>query len=465
MVTEEFDDIYRRKFNGLSQNPPAEAWENISGKGYKNAFENISSDVPFDIWNNIQQDLANRSSRKKLIYRSAAALVLLLFTVGGLLYTNKKNIEPKIVVAVKSSPSPIKSKKITTESLEIKTSENQKLKKINEILPTESAKKLAENYNRKERVQKNLAEQDEKSSEFIVAQNNVEESTISVEEKNIESAILNNEHQNVIHPLELKSIDKSESKSNNYVVSFSILLVENIEATDIEKTNSLQIDTNFFVIEKIDFEHSILPQGYAVGGLFALNYISTISPSIKEGFDKNSQTINQTNFGIGYGISGEVNLSDKHGLELVALINNQQGHKYSDYHEGKFINHELRLDYSQLSFLYKRKNTRIGMFNKPTSFDLIVGGYVGYLKKATNIDNLVSINVANEYKKFDLGIIMGAAFDIYPSNNWCVSTSLYAGAGALNIFYGNVKIPSNLNATRNILLGSSLGVKYFISKK
>lgn len=462
MATEEFEEIYKRKFEGLSQHPPEDAWDNISGKAYKNAFESISAETPLDSWNNIQAGLV-ANTRKKWLYR-AAALLLLLFTLGGLFFTSKKeNSNTLTLVKVEPSVS-VKSKNIAESVTKKNNSENQSSNKINKLISVESVKNTGEIKNIKEGVEKNIHEQNNKNATTIVAQNNIEKLKNQGQEKNIETVFVADDNvKDVPQPIENKQV--GISKNGNEIHSFSILVVQNIQAIDIEKNIFSNIDTNFVASEKVDFKKSILPHGFSLGSTFAVNFISTINPSTNDGLDKNSLTLNQANFGIGYGISGEYNISDKHGIEIAALINNQQGHKYSDYQEGKYTNHELKLDYSQLALLYKRKNARIGVFHKPVSFNWIAGAYIAYLKNANYFENSTALIVTKEYKKTDSGIIVGSGYDIYPSNHWLVSTSVCLGVGVTNIFSGNSKIPSNLNETRNAFIRTSIGVKYLIGKK
>ena len=183
--------------------------------------------------------------------------------------------------------------------------------------------------------------------------------------------------------------------------------------------------------------------------------------SIKENTELS--TFNQADyldFGSNLAFVGGFVHSDKLNFETNINLYSTAGYKRGYSNEGIGYNENLRLNYSSVSFLAKKMNTKSTFDNKVYSTNLIAGVYASYLFSQKSNVNGIEQNI-DQYKDTDFGIVLGIEQDRYITKTLVITPGIRYNQGLTNISSAT----SSLESARNFSLEFNLGVKYIFLKK
>jgi hypothetical protein len=158
-----------------------------------------------------------------------------------------------------------------------------------------------------------------------------------------------------------------------------------------------------------------------------------------------------------FGLSGGFIV--KKGLALQAdwYINSQLGQSYQEYINALRVNRDVKLDYSkfQLSVIKDLSKKTRG----PVPF--FTGGiYAGFLKEATESINGVGSDITREYATVDLGVMVGAGIKYPLTERIKLQPSIRSSYSLRNTYRGNDFIPGAFLPSRNAQIGLNVGIYY-----
>ncbi|PCJ01349.1 MAG: hypothetical protein COB15_00045 [Flavobacteriales bacterium] len=164
----------------------------------------------------------------------------------------------------------------------------------------------------------------------------------------------------------------------------------------------------------------------------------------------------------GYNFGGTVGfiVSDKLNMETNINLNSTSGYKREFDREGILYQENLNLNYTSISLLAKKMNTKSTFDNKVYSTNLIGGIYASYLRSAVSYVNGASKKL-DDYTKTDFGIVLGIEQDRYITKTLVITPGIRYNQGLTN----NAKDSSPFSASRNFSFEFNLGVKYIFLKK
>lgn len=155
-------------------------------------------------------------------------------------------------------------------------------------------------------------------------------------------------------------------------------------------------------------------------------------------------------YGESFGLVAGMGVGDRVHLEmgLDIISNKRQG--YSEYMHGRFVNTELELDYTKLSFH--------AAYNWPqySSFNLVAGLYTALLRSAEFSVNGLAADVSSDYRSMDYGLLAGYEFSRAATKSLYVGAGVYSHYGLTNVFSGSQLIPRDMGQTQ--LLSFQFGV-------
>ncbi|MGE3653135.1 MAG: hypothetical protein AB7G22_03370 [Flavobacteriales bacterium] len=176
-----------------------------------------------------------------------------------------------------------------------------------------------------------------------------------------------------------------------------------------------------------------------------------------------SQAKQQRYLDFGYNIGGTIGfiMSDKLNLETNVNFISTSGYNRKYSLNDLTYSENLNLTYTTIDVMAKRMNNKSTFDNKKYSTNLIGGIYAGYLSSAEVITNGQATDVANQFNKMDLGIILGIEQDRYLSKQIMITPGIKYRQGLLNISDGN----NAYQAARTFSVEFNIGIKYIFLKK
>lgn len=505
-MADNFNKWYKRKFERLSGDPPDDIWDNIANtldkeddrrrrRGFfirifsfagllfigsiitiNYTFNNKKETLAYNknVKENLQNVLLTTSLDEKVKssdhlnkaleatnYRSKS---IELFKNENVLY-NKKEIFPQ---KIKKSNRNLKNASILDKSLNKTFAFNHDELNISEVNEsnkrTVSRKKNGIKSHNEVVLENNLILKNNASVNLVQIPG--ADSSISFYSKANLSTAFSKDDTEVY-------LEKYFTKDSNYQLQDTIIGLEetgkifmpmaedSIEEKDTVVIVSQISNADSSISKKSD---KIISGGLYIGSTYTINNIWLMNHDTYNGLKSTDFNRTQISFGSAYGILVGYNLSDRFSLQAEWLLNMNQGQKYSVYREGMQYEKTFRLKYTQANLLIKRKNLCLnsngdlkGTWNK------IAGGYVGYLKSATEKTDFYENDIKQNYNSFNYGIILGLEYEAYLNHRWIISSGLMTNIGLKNIYKGTYREPGDFNKTSIFNLGINFGVKYLIS--
>lgn len=488
-----FSYWYRLKFNQLDATPPKEVWENISSE--------LDRD---EVWVKVNNELEG-IARRKTIYKSIAYLSVFLILIGlGHLFltyqTDFKTVSLRELASVKSRYNSVDEKNV-------KSSAAQNIKQK----PESVGKRISEPFLQfidKEKIKQNVCSDNKTISEAENDFGNDQEKSII---KNNKPLVLKVKDENItknkIYKIketaqkspakkhtESDNLDKTHTQNTGYLLSNAYSAEEAPQTVSLSNSQpipnafdstlvlqqipiflSLMVPLQVTLSEKRD---SVKPvnlsdlidytpkKNLVIGNSFTLSNTWLLNSDTYNGFDKNN--LNQTNFSFGnaYAALLGYSFSNKYTLQAEWLINNKQEQDYVIYCEGKQLQKQIKINYTNFNLLIKKKGNERTLKNKwPVTLNYIAGIQYGRIKSISRTVNDKTKLITHRYKKNNYGIILGAEYQLTIKQLWLVSAGIRADIGLRNIYAGTATIPTSFNRTYNSSLGINVGVSYIIPFK
>ena len=163
--------------------------------------------------------------------------------------------------------------------------------------------------------------------------------------------------------------------------------------------------------------------------------------------------------GPAYGFAIGLDFSTRGGIEVDVMASSAEGQTYEIMTEDGPVRSAVSLNYMRIPVMYKHRFIRMsGLLNTPVTFNYMAGLQYGRLNWV-NADPLVRFISRNEYNVQELGIIVGAEYGVYFSDNYLLSIG--ARASVNNTISAFPFFMSDEYAeTANFAVGVSLKLSY-----
>jgi len=441
-MEKDFLKQYKNKFNQLNSTPPDDAWENIA------------NDLDIDeVWQGVDAEL-NKRDRRNSAVKITATLALFVSLGGGLFLLTNKNVE-------KNKKQTVSQNTVASDLKEEKTKEEDILSDgatTTSALGAVSKSTGKNNLSITETKLNNGLKQ--KGENFVV---------VNSRKNNGNSKSLTPEYD-VLTPLNNtgnsdNAINRATEKNMlmaTIAPLFAQLTTNNIDITDSlihQKINdSVYRGANKF--EATDAHSFIVGIAFANANTWLLN--NDTYNGLKAG------TLSRTVFSYGksYTVLIGYNLSNKYCLQTEWVINNTHHQKYVDYKQGHEVSRDLKVDYTQLNVLMKKKNEAYHFGNKlKTSFNFLAGLNYSYVKSFTEQTDESVNSIKNDYRNNQYNLILGLEYQVFIRQSWIVSSGIRTNIGLQNIYKGTSTVPSGFNKTYDSSLGLNVGISYQINNR
>lgn len=412
---------YKRQMKNRSEEPPADAWNNIANE----------LDID-EVWGNISEEL-DADEQKRVVpwfwIRTAAAVLLIASTFSlAWWFTSQENNQ-------------------------LASENNQE----NAILPGEDADPNADDSLNGQESDDNYPSAIERDN-FIVSggESDTPPNPLTIpgeqgqENENNDFPVL--QESNSILANENRPLRENQPNNNSGSTGNTEELINSLSNREINKLAladaRLQSETapQFIDLKAQDKGNEAIQN--IIGndfteGTFALG----LSTAIKNTWMLNQETIdgldrlnhNQTDvtFYPDLGLSFRYKHNSRWSLETDLFLSSSTGQSYRQYINGKYTIRDISLRYfqSELTAGYSFQLPS-GAFNRQIIAKPVAGIYFSYLYSAREKRNDASLNVMNQYQNADYGIMAGHHFDISIARNFVFSPGLRIKWGLSDIYKG-----------------------------
>lgn len=396
---------YKNRIEANDIAPPEQIWENIQDE----------LDVS-DSWNYINQHLKQYSFRNRIKHLSLAASILAFITLGG-------------YWLLKTDSGEVKSEHLAEMTNDAKKSSNTKTDSVNaEKFIAPNAENLMQNQPVKEKVR----ELSEIKSKYHDQSRNLTTTKI-------------------VEPNNTEILPVSYSKLHETGIQFNDTTHKNLRIANLYQN---QADSDHQKPEKNRFTKLYVGSTGQLANTWLLN------EKTYQGLEKTNLTASNASFGYNFGIYAGTNITDNIDLQADINILAQNNQNYNEFLNGKYIEDNLTLNYSQFALSARYYFISNKLMRGEHGFQL--GGYFGYLHSAYQVVDNKYINKYNDYSKTDYGIVMNYEYVIPISNKLGFGIGVKAYYGLNNIYSGNEEIPSYLNETNIASVNISVSFKYTV---
>ena len=176
-----------------------------------------------------------------------------------------------------------------------------------------------------------------------------------------------------------------------------------------------------------------------------------------EGLKKDEFTNTNATMGKNLGFILGTNITGRLGIQAEFYFISQSNQNYQEYQYGKYVSNQIGLDYYTMTLLAKYQPKFLENHHR-----MMGGGYIGFMKSATQDINGVNFNISDQYSGRDYGILLGYEYSLPVKERLYISTGIISKFGLSNVFSGDEYIPSYLNRTQNISFNFFLSLNYLV---
>jgi hypothetical protein len=448
----DFLQWYQNKIRENAQDPPEDAWDNISDR----------LDIK-DVWGRVSEELDQKdrmlSGKAKVYY--ATMVLLLLVMIGGVIGTVKFGNfgfnEPLSSIENKHKGN---SSKIAEEEI-LKNIDQKKLNTEN----TDSLNKSAESLTKKERKKENISNDHHKNDQKIAHNQSAPKQELKMKNflkggdhsthssEGTEEMLVNNDQANFEKAF--SDIDSDQKiaflKPRYSPLSFSLPGISMSIADSATFSERMLTPSN---TETAEQDHKDRTKGAIKIGLTAsVKNTWLLNKATYSGLEKNTLHTTVPDFGKDIGVLLDYTVSEKLGVSGEAIIA-EMGQKYKEYRHGKYVTREVNLKYYTFNLLLKYK---INRFLGERGSDIVIGGYGSALSSAHEVINDEAIDQKNQFSTHDFGAVIG-----YEFNREVLKNVIFTSGLRFNYGFRNVYI-EEITSTGSLAL--NFAIKYKITRK
>lgn len=431
MSKDAFNHWYRSRFEQFREQPPAEAWENISNE----------LDLA-EVWDKVDAKLT--ATERAAVFRSrairAAAAIAILLLSGSLLRSAFTSDE-KAQIAENTASYSHRSN-LSTASSKVRATTGQAAD------ANENGKKA-----------------DDNASNPAAAQSQGSHSSPGIA-SNSSASFTNKFRKSSAHSGSAMRVTSADAQSAVITDSYhSVEAITPIAATIAEVRNEPSIAESAVKVPGGDngvVIYKPTSAGLSFGAFYGINNTWLLNRTTLAGLRQDALYHTHLTFRDAHGFSVVQDLKGKWGVQADAYIS-EQAQNYSYYEEGFFTTKTTEIDYYRMNVLLRnRKGARFFNTSLPASRVLLFGGNVKKLKASEVFANTPTRIPAVTYSSFDYGLQAGYEYEVQVCRSLVVATGISADIGLVNINRGRTAEPAKFDVTHNASLGANLGLRYII---
>ncbi len=205
-------------------------------------------------------------------------------------------------------------------------------------------------------------------------------------------------------------------------------------------------------------------KGLHIGATFAYNTVWILNQNTYGQFGK-YELAYKPKTGYYYGGVLGYDIGNHFGIQLEYHYRSTQGQDYQDRIKRKTYNRQIDMQYQNIPLIFKYKIPSIsGEFDRPASFNLLVGVQYSKLYSATQQLNGQEMIITERFRKQDISAVLGLEYNAYISNSLFFSVGIRGSFSVSDINDSKWQNTIGAKSSRNSIVGANVGLHYRIFK-
>lgn len=153
------------------------------------------------------------------------------------------------------------------------------------------------------------------------------------------------------------------------------------------------------------------------------------------------------------GLTTTLTFKEKHNIGMDFMWISETGQNYQQYIDASYVNRSITLNYFKVQTWYIWNHRKF-------PGNMITGAYFGRLAMAEDIRGDIKLNVKDDYRNYDYGLIMGYQLNFALFNNITICPGVRFNLNLINIFEGQDGTINIFKTTNNFTSGINIAFNY-----
>ena len=154
------------------------------------------------------------------------------------------------------------------------------------------------------------------------------------------------------------------------------------------------------------------------------------------GLEKHTLNTTIPDFGKDIGVVAAYNFSRRWSLQAEGMFISESGQRYKEYRNGKYVTREVDLNYYGFNLLVRYNRRKMAYGDPKNGHGITAGIFAGALKKATDRIHDKTLDGRALYHDHNYGMLLGYEYNRYIFSNLVITSGLRVSYGFPNIDTG-----------------------------
>jgi hypothetical protein len=151
------------------------------------------------------------------------------------------------------------------------------------------------------------------------------------------------------------------------------------------------------------------------------------------GLEKHTMNTTLPDFGKDIGLVFCYNFSPRFSAQAEGMFLSQMGQRYKEYRHGRYVTRDVDLNFYGLNLLLKYNRNKIINGQPLNAHGLLAGFYAGALKNAVESVSGEVFDVRAAYARYDYGVLLGYEYNQYLTDKLVLASGLRVNYGFANV--------------------------------
>lgn len=177
------------------------------------------------------------------------------------------------------------------------------------------------------------------------------------------------------------------------------------------------------------------------------------------GLEKHTMNTTLPDFGKDIGLVFCYNFSPRFSAQAEGMFLSQMGQRYKEYRHGKYVTRNVDLSFYGLNLLLKYSRNKIINGQPLNAHGVLAGLYAGALKNATESISGEVFDIRAAYSGYDYGVLVGYEYNQYLSRKVVLTSGLRINYGFANVHAERVPKTATGSFDFNLAVKYRIGVE------
>ncbi len=199
---------------------------------------------------------------------------------------------------------------------------------------------------------------------------------------------------------------------------------------------------------------------WSVGLISAIKNTYLLNQKTIDGFKSDNSNESKIAFIPDFGANIKYAFNQKLLMDMNVFFSSASRQDYNEYLFGKYESTRVQLNYLLAEFSVKHNSSRSFLASEKIIRRNVAGIYLGSLQDAKETVGSRTRNLTSQYSPLDYGVLAGQEFEIKSRSPLKFSAGITAKYGIANAFQGSEHTPADLHRTHNASIEFRMGISW-----